>query len=696
MISIETEARMAKILLTLAQGEHCIEPLRRALSDQYDYDSLQVFKFLDPENKNYVNAHNLMDYLCQNGIQITQEEAQFLIMFYDRDSDKVLNYREFTELIQGCFTVDKGRKICCGISMGVDCALKALLEKEICLIRTVIELICEIRTRNDFDIQGIFNAVKGCGFDAITRDSLRQFLYQNEAAFCEGDLDSIMKRIDFNKDCRVTLNEWTQFLTLPSCASPYRCVGMPCLTVTPPCVTVTSPCIQPCIQLKNDMIPCMTKKIICPTEPPLIQNPCPTIKICSPTPCPPCPPCCNPCPPCCTPICAPSIPIDTSPTPNPLPCCSQASGQFPCLTPCDNTIPMDTYKVLNSEPEVQIPHVSSNKLKLLKKKEREHFAEERGEKCNQCGCYPCICCEVCHRYPCICCVVCNSSPCKCCNACQCFPCVCLGREPPRPRPQVIEEEPVEEERKPLKGPTKLGTVKRPKPEPEPANHPYEEGQLNEYLRRAMQGESQLECCKRNLAAQGDFNCQDAFKIFQSCLPGNEFISSGEIKNGLNLLGLCPSDKEIKIFLNRFDLQKTGVLNYPDFFDVFVPFDGQFRNMIQRRCGQVCSPCRCTDIFSCPTICMIQRILGEILDLEKELNGMRQAFGCLRFKIKDIFRKIDKANKGTFTGEDLKKYLKEHRLYISDNDCDLLFIRLDKNRDGKVSLNEFEDELKAVY
>ena len=40
MLSIETEARVAKILLSLAEGERSIEVSRQVLSDNYDFESI--------------------------------------------------------------------------------------------------------------------------------------------------------------------------------------------------------------------------------------------------------------------------------------------------------------------------------------------------------------------------------------------------------------------------------------------------------------------------------------------------------------------------------------------------------------------------------------------------------------------------------------------------------------------------------
>jgi hypothetical protein len=63
MLSIETEARVAKLLLSLADGEKSVDITRQVLAEQLDFDAYQVFKKLDREGKNYIDEFNLVDFL---------------------------------------------------------------------------------------------------------------------------------------------------------------------------------------------------------------------------------------------------------------------------------------------------------------------------------------------------------------------------------------------------------------------------------------------------------------------------------------------------------------------------------------------------------------------------------------------------------------------------------------------------------
>jgi AGCS family alanine or glycine:cation symporter len=68
MLSVETEARVAKLLLSLAEGERTVEISRQVLSDNYDFDPYQIFRALDTECKNRVNACNILNFLKCKGI----------------------------------------------------------------------------------------------------------------------------------------------------------------------------------------------------------------------------------------------------------------------------------------------------------------------------------------------------------------------------------------------------------------------------------------------------------------------------------------------------------------------------------------------------------------------------------------------------------------------------------------------------
>ena len=99
MLSIQTEARIAKLFLELVRGENTIESTRRIMTNNYDFDSYQIFNYLDVENKNRIDCLDIINYLNFKKFYITDIEAQIIILFYDQNFDGVLTYEEFKSLL---------------------------------------------------------------------------------------------------------------------------------------------------------------------------------------------------------------------------------------------------------------------------------------------------------------------------------------------------------------------------------------------------------------------------------------------------------------------------------------------------------------------------------------------------------------------------------------------------------------------
>ena len=178
MVSIETEARIAKILLILAEGERNIEISRQVLSDNNDYDAYQIFKYLDFEGKNIIDACNIIEFLRTKGIYVNLIEINLIILFYDQDCDGSLSFLEFLNLIQS----EKSKPIpkvlnSNNISYNIEYSLIKLLQKEIELSKNLLIALNELKTRYDFNIHNIFHSLKSNCF--IDEESIKRFLKRN-------------------------------------------------------------------------------------------------------------------------------------------------------------------------------------------------------------------------------------------------------------------------------------------------------------------------------------------------------------------------------------------------------------------------------------------------------------------------------------------------------------------------------------
>ncbi|MCQ2819087.1 MAG: EF-hand domain-containing protein [archaeon] len=267
---------------------------------------------------------------------------------------------------------------------------------------------------------------------------------------------------------------------------------------------------------------------------------------------------------------------------------------------------------------------------------------------------PCRSCSPCR--------FCHCSPCCCCHPCSCSPC--------------------------RRANNNISTI-RPS-----CDYCFEKTQFVDFLRMLMDAEGRIERSKIDLALRADFNVEDAFRVFE--IDGRGFITEADLMAGLNLLDLHPSNSEVRALMKRFDLGKQGIITYQDFFDIVTPFEKDYRNMVENRPPNSTCPCRCPDIFMYATRIYLKNLFASLIDYENKFNITKGGFGGLRSRIGCVYRDIDKFGNGYFTATDLANYLKGNFAFTTAKDADLLFIRLDRNRNGKVELWEIQEELMPSY
>ena len=302
------------------------------------------------------------------------------------------------------------------------------------------------------------------------------------------------------------------------------------------------------------------------------------------------------------------------------------------------------------------------------------------------------CCNLCH--------CCCNPCCKCCCCCSCCTCYipCLNFDYSSTSPYIRKKE-EDNNLKNSQNFTENNKYNEPPQEEEPKQNinkyvNYEQNLFNDFLKKLMEVEARIEDAKISLAINPDFNCEDAFRLFESNDKG--FLTKEDIKNGLNLLGIYPTGKKLKLLMKRFDLQNNGYINYADFFDMVVPFEKNYRQRVENRPPRSCCPCRCPEIFSNKTLYYLKNLFNLIIDFENEINDDRKLLGTVRIRLDRIFGVLDQDGKGFFDNKEMMEYFNNVGILESERDADLLFIRLDKNRNGKIDFFEVEDELQTLY
>ena len=212
-------------------------------------------------------------------------------------------------------------------------------------------------------------------------------------------------------------------------------------------------------------------------------------------------------------------------------------------------------------------------------------------------------------------------------------------------------------------------------------------ELNDYIKFLLKGENKIENIKIDLSKIPDFSVEDAFRIFEK--NGRGFLDREDIKYGLSVLNIYPSDYNLDLFIKRFDSQKKGFISYEDFYDMVVPFEKDFRLNMNKRIPKS----NCPQSFLGKEINnMLNCLFKYLIDFENKANIEKKS---LSINYKDVFNELDTERQGYFNFDNFYDYLKGYDLIEENINPDLLYIRLDKNRNGIIDLEEFEEEMKPL-
>ncbi len=587
MLSIESEAKLSKILLSLSENERLVEISRKVLSDNNDFDPYQIFTFLDSDKKNRINSTDITNFLNIKRVFIYENEVDFIILSYDINGDGYLSYNEFVNLVKSekSFrkTVNNYNSNDNNLPHNIEHCFTVLLEKEVQLSRNILYYLNELKSRFDYNPYEVFNSLKS--YCNINFWSIKNFLDKNCIPYLENDIKDIMKRLDFNRDGQIDLCEFLKFLEFPNSVP----INLCCKEINCPQITCNSYSSKNNINIntspiKNDLsLQKITEDIFNTSKENInTQN---------------------------------SIYIKNNNFSSPVRSPNKVYNRDLFSKEVSNYHSMKISPIRNYISNDNNNNLKSNSINNNDNSNRNNINNYNNVNINQYN-----------------------------------------------------------------------------------NNKYdrEEKQLKDYLKNLLAAEKEIEQIKINLALKQDFNVEDVYRIFR-CNNKYNCIYNEDLRNGLKLLDIFTSDTDIKNLMKRFDSNKKGYLNFSEFFDMIVPFEKEYRIMIENRSSNNHIPPNCNpNVFLLSTKLILKNLFNTIIGLEDKFNNMKKRYDTLRNNLNVIFKILDQSSFGYFFFNDLQYYLHQNKILGNIKDVDLLFLRLDKNKDGKVDFCEFEDELKINF
>jgi Ca2+-binding EF-hand superfamily protein len=220
----------------------------------------------------------------------------------------------------------------------------------------------------------------------------------------------------------------------------------------------------------------------------------------------------------------------------------------------------------------------------------------------------------------------------------------------------------------------------------------EEKELVVTLNDLLYMELDLEKSKIDLSLKPDFNLVDLFRMFD--IENKGYITFDEFRSGLYLFHLYPNYDDAFLLFTRYETVSEGILRYSDFCDIFNPKSEEYSSILTTRISYyIHKPYyRISEYFHPDTRIVIEALLGDNLRVESVSETMRQHLSLIpTFNIMNAFNTIDMKDDGYLSKEQFKLLLEAHGIYTKQSE--FLVDRFDKNKDGKVSYNEFADEVR---
>ena len=212
---------------------------------------------------------------------------------------------------------------------------------------------------------------------------------------------------------------------------------------------------------------------------------------------------------------------------------------------------------------------------------------------------------------------------------------------------------------------------------------FTEFDLLNFIQNLIKIEFEIENKKIEISNNKDYNIEDIFSYFESNNTENNILSPKDLLNGFHNLNLNFNINDLNLILSRFDLLNLGGLSYPDFFDMLVPFDKNIRDEVENRIAFG---------LNNKTIEQLRNLFILILNSEKRIFEMKKYIKSLNNVDLDfIFNNIS-FNNNFASDDNLENYLKVNGIFYNQRGIDLLFIRLDRDRDGKFTYDDLRREV----
>lgn len=171
------------------------------------------------------------------------------------------------------------------------------------------------------------------------------------------------------------------------------------------------------------------------------------------------------------------------------------------------------------------------------------------------------------------------------------------------------------------------------------------------------------------------------------------INAYDLRDGLNALGIYPTQEECDLFVRRYDKNHDGRLAEYEFRDAFLAHDAYYSSMVNRRPTNYCPrPLRREDVFLPHTVFEFQSMMRTHLRVESAADSLRYNLQMKpSFNAYEAFNSLDLSSNGSISVFELKRMLESRGYFVGHKEVQQVVDKFDRNKDGRITFDEFREE-----
>lgn len=154
--------------------------------------------------------------------------------------------------------------------------------------------------------------------------------------------------------------------------------------------------------------------------------------------------------------------------------------------------------------------------------------------------------------------------------------------------------------------------------------------------------------------------------------------------------------DVYLLYRKVDVFNRGSLNFQDFSSAVLPFSREYAALVTDRPDYfITRGCDFTRFFNVDTREEFQAFWRTFFKAERAAESLRVRIAKRPyFKLNLAFEFIDRNQDGYLDSRELRNVLADSGFYVTERELNGLINRLDRDRDGRISYNEFVEELTA--